>query len=476
MTRLTRRFVPGLLAAAALLALPAASAAAPRNDAYQGATPLSYFDTDDPADQTNVGATEQTSEPLTPSGVGVCGGTKMTHTVWYRVPGYGGPVTVETRGSNIDTNLAVYDTDGTRNGPPTFDNAIDCSTDVPGDTYDNRASEITFDTDDGLDYLVQIGNCSGCAVTPPRPAEGTVVLNVYDTPLNDARAEPASLSGGTPFSTDNIGATIESGEQTACGDAHYGKTVWFRYTAPGPGTAVFSASGSVFDSVLTVYQGSAVVGCNDDGGTNPGPSRLSLHVNAGTYLVQVGGYRFGGEASSDFARFTAQVEFTPEQIQPPAAPDRDGDGIPDASDHCPDQNARARDANGDGCLDPAPPSVLRSTVTSNWSAFARYTIVRTLTVNQLPAGATVKVTCRSKRKKRCPYRSRSFTVRKATSKLNLRKPFRKRRLPARTLITVQITAPGYVGKVVRYRMRKRKLPKVTQLCLQPGAKRPGRCS
>ncbi len=44
------------------------------------------------------------------------------------------------------------------------------------------------------------------------------------------------------------------------------------------------------------------------------------------------------------------------------------------------------------------------------------------------------------------------------------------------MIEVRITARGWIGKVVRYTMRKGKLPKAETLCLAPGASKPAtRC-
>jgi hypothetical protein len=97
-----------------------------------------------------------------------------------------------------------------------------------------------------------------------------------------------------------------------------------------------------------------------------------------------------------------------------------------------------------------------------------------LRLNAVPAGTVVKVTCKAKRRKSCP-RSKTYQVRKATKHLNLRKPFKRKRLRPKTVVTVTLTGPGYEGKVWRYTTRRKKNPTSAQLCLQPGAKRPGSC-
>ncbi len=60
-------------------------------------------------------------------------------------------------------------------------------------------------------------------------------------------------------------------------------------------------------------------------------------------------------------------------------------------------------------------------------------------------------------------------------KINLRKPFRKKKLPVGTRVRVTITAPGFIGKRFTYTMRKRKVPKRVRQCIPPGGK-PGKCS
>jgi hypothetical protein len=435
--------------------MPAAALAAPGNDDPANAQPV---DLDQSVSGSNVGASAA-GEPQP------CGVT-MDATVWYRVDGNGGPITLNTVGSDPDTVLAVYDTDSN----PTEGDAIDCNNDIwdGGDNQDDRASEVVFDSRAGARYLVQVGTCSGCGSS--LPATGGIDFVAFDAPGNDDRAAARPIGAGGPVLADNFGATTEAGERLECGADHpYGKTVWFRFTAPGSGTAVFSTGGGL-DSVMAVYRGGTELGCNDD--TIPhtaGPSQVSVHVDAGDYLVQVGGW--GDDIRAAYDDFTVRVDFGGDPL-----PDSDGDGIPDVSDHCPAENSRARDADGDGCLDPAPLLSLRTTVSSTWdfTSHAPRTRPTVLAANALPAGSVVKVTCKAKRHKGCPP-NKTYRIRKATKKRNLRKPFKHKLLRPRSVVTVTVTAPGYEGKVWRYTIRKKKKPKLEQLCLDPGAKRPSSC-
>ena len=127
---------------------------------------------------------------------------------------------------------------------------------------------------------------------------------------------------------------------------------------------------------------------------------------------------------------------------------------------------------------PPPPSAkltaIPSTTAINSLAFTSFTKLVNLSVRNLVAGSTVRVTCktkkRSQQKKGCPYKSKRFSTSGARSKLNLRKPYGKRRLPVGTRITITISAPGFITKQIRYSVRRRKIPKSSVRCIPAGGK------
>jgi hypothetical protein len=124
---------------------------------------------------------------------------------------------------------------------------------------------------------------------------------------------------------------------------------------------------------------------------------------------------------------------------------------------------------------PPPPGLIPSTVTNNWLAFpAGYTKVSNLSVNNLLAGTTVKVTCKTKSKnkqrKGCPYKTKRYTTSGARAKLNLLKPFKQKKLPTATKVTISVTVPGQIGKRFSYTMRKGKIPKKQLRCISPDGK------
>jgi hypothetical protein len=114
----------------------------------------------------------------------------------------------------------------------------------------------------------------------------------------------------------------------------------------------------------------------------------------------------------------------------------------------------------------------RASIATGWLAFTAYTQVTRLRLTNVPRGGKVTVRCIGK-KKGCPFKSRKLKV--TRRKAAATKLFKRAQLEPGAVLEVRITAPGTMGKVVRYRMRSRALPKRKNLCLAPGKKKPGRC-
>ncbi len=166
-------------------------------------------------------------------------------------------------------------------------------------------------------------------------------------------------------------------------------------------------------------------------------------------------------------------------VTPPAIAvvDFDRDGVVAGVD-CDDTRAAirpgARDVPGnkideDCAGGDARASQVGGRLSFDFTAFPNGTTrVDRLVVRELQAGGRAELRCSG----RCAFRKK---VGKASGgKVNLRKLIRGRLRTGATL-EVRLSAPGTISRVVRFKMRKARLPKRTSLCLPPGGK-VGRCA
>lgn len=109
---------------------------------------------------------------------------------------------------------------------------------------------------------------------------------------------------------------------------------------------------------------------------------------------------------------------------------------------------------------PALP-VIAATLSAAFGVRGSSTTVTTLTAKQLPAGATVAITCTAPKGKAsaCAFKAKSRSFAKTTASSSFASLFKKRKLPVRTVVVVRITAPGVSGKSFTFTTRKGKQPK-----------------
>jgi hypothetical protein len=454
----------------ALLLLIPVGAARADNDDFAEAKPLPLGVTD--LTVSNAGATLQQGETLTTNGApdrNACvrnGNPTMFSqagaTVWWLVTGTGRPVTVSTAGSSFDTHLGIFSAG--------LDGDALCQDGAPTEA-------ITFDSTAGAQYHVQVG---GCALSQPAPCTSgpTGQIHVRATsqpPANDARGAAALLPSGQIVAADNYAAEPEeAGEATTCGGQPYGRTVWYRWSAPSTGTVAFTVAGSGA-TIAAFTQTGTPLGCQVAAGAE---ARLALSVTRGDVLVQVGGVGLRNGLSSDSAqgRFTVQAGFT-------ESSDRDGDGIVNARDCRPD-DARVRPGlrdvprNGldEDCSgrDAAYPSIM-SRAALGVALFAGYSKVTSVAARDVPAGAQVQLRCSGRS---CPFRrTRARTIRRKRASVSLMTAsLRAKRIRPTTTFEVRVTGAGHIGRVMRFTFKKlRRNPTITTRCLMPGSSTPRRC-
>ncbi len=112
---------------------------------------------------------------------------------------------------------------------------------------------------------------------------------------------------------------------------------------------------------------------------------------------------------------------------------------------------------------------MRSAISYKWRATRRSTTVTRLIVRDVPELGWVELRCSGKGKG-CPT-TRTVT-RKRIATTSFKTLFGKRKLKPGAQVEIRVLAPGMVAKVARFQIRAGKLPKVTFLCLAPGASRP----
>ena len=127
----------------------------PSNDLPSGATLLTVGARTSVATKGATQVREAPYECLTFDDAGGIFEVPVANTVWYRIVGTGGPVTVDTAGSDYDTVMAVYTADGAGGFTPVPGACLD---DVPLEPIGRTLqAAITWDAVAGTTYYIQIG-------------------------------------------------------------------------------------------------------------------------------------------------------------------------------------------------------------------------------------------------------------------------------------------------------------------------------
>jgi hypothetical protein len=166
---------------------------------------------------------------------------------------------------------------------------------------------------------------------------------------------------------------------------------------------------------------------------------------------------------------------------PPSPPDQDADGF-FAGQDCNDLDPAIRpgavevpgnavDENCDGLRADLPQ--ITSGVSSAWSVRGRRVAITRLLVSSVRSDVTVEFRCDGRR---CPVERRRAAAprHRRVNVLSSIKRVRKRFRAGQTL-EVRITSPDRIGKVVRYKLRRRKPPIGRRLCLRPEERKPHKC-
>ncbi|HUG11881.1 MAG TPA: immunoglobulin domain-containing protein [Opitutaceae bacterium] len=239
---------------------------------------------------TNLGGTKQTGEPDH-------GGDAGGHSVWWKwTAPADGLARLSTAGSSFNTLLAVY-----------LGGSVNTLAEVTSSDDDGEliTSRVEFEAVSGTTYWIAVDGSGG--------AIGIVNLSAQfiadSAPQNDAFADALNIaSGGANTSGTNVDATKETGEPAHAGNGG-GRSIWWKWTAPGNGTATISTASSSFDTLLGVYTGASVGALTEIAASNDAPglvtSRVEFAATSGTvYRIAVDGW--GGATGS----VSLSVQFT----------------------------------------------------------------------------------------------------------------------------------------------------------------------
>ncbi len=181
---------------------------------------------------------------------------RLSRSLWFSwTAPAAGEVSLDTRGSDGDTTLAVYTGETLGSLVRIIDN--------DNESAGFLSSRVAFSASAGTTYQIAVDNS----------AAGLVVLNITSALANDAFDSAQPLDGDAPLiTTTNSSATSEPGEPTHVAGANR-KSLWYSWEAPKSGRHQVSVYSQSVDTAVAVYTGSAVnaltrIGSNDDSGPN----------------------------------------------------------------------------------------------------------------------------------------------------------------------------------------------------------------
>jgi hypothetical protein len=206
--------------------------------------------------------------------------------IWYRyIALCTGDVTVSLMGSrNFDTMLAVYSGSGCY---PAADDLI-----ASNDNFNHfLQSQVTFPAVAGDEFLIEIGGFNSAV------SEGVLTI-ICDgepgpVPSRDKCSEALPIGDVEDLSFDTRDATFDG--QGSCLTS---PNIWYCYTATCTGDVTVSLSGTVFDTMMAVYDGCgcyptfavSLIECDDDSGENRASEITFAAVAGNQYQIEIGGY------------------------------------------------------------------------------------------------------------------------------------------------------------------------------------------
>jgi hypothetical protein len=161
--------------------------------------------------------------------------------------------------------------------------------------------------------------------------------------------------------------------------------------------------------------------------------------------------------------------------------DADRDGVSPPLD-CNDNNAAIRpgardvpankvDENCDGR--DARLRLLQRTIRAITATYpSGYLTFTSMAVKPERKGDRLRLTCKGRG---CDFKRKTIRIKKNARKRSLMKYVRGMELRKGAVVQLRVTRKGTIGRVRTWKVRAPKIPKISDGCLKPGAKRPSRC-
>ena len=358
-----------------------------------------------------------------------------------------------------------------------------------GDDYlDGSVNGDQLFGDDGIDYLFgyegndTLDGGAGTDYITDGPGNDTVTGGPGDDSLTAGTGTDV-VSGGDGNDTIDYSArtapvTITLDGVAGSGEAGENDTIAADVENAVGGSGGDRIVGNASDNYLTGNEGNdTIVGGGGSDTIQSGPGDDTIDTRDGVYdSVDCGP---GNDVVyADLGDSTTNCE---------VAPDPDGDGYiapADCGPNDPNIHPGAPEIYGndvdEDCKDGPGYLLIPDGINFKWKGAksTRGAVLTQLRITSVHAGDAIRVTCKGGKSKGCPYKSKSATGQAGHPTVNLLGPFKKRVLRPGAVITVSVTVPEQIGRVIRYTVRKSgRSVSVSNLsqCLRPHATAPSHC-
>jgi hypothetical protein len=203
--------------------------------------------------------------------------TSHSHSLWHTfVAPRNAKIYLLSQGSNYDTVTAVYQTS------PTLANEVACFNTATGaGSFDGGSVTVRA----GVRYYVMLA----AALPGPIPDANSTLFQGYRTNDLLEGAYPIPGSGVYSITQHSIETGAPQPPQPDPDCTGYNQGVFYKFRPTVSGTYRFLTTGSSYDTLISITDGSGFTACNDNINNNNYSSRLTVSLTGGTtYHITIG--------------------------------------------------------------------------------------------------------------------------------------------------------------------------------------------